>query len=758
MSQNYAGENQQDQNFSGQNLTKANFSDSDIRGAKFIKSNLCNANFANAKLHGADFRGANLRGAIFIDASIRDASKNSNCSPFSVNFSETSIQGTDFTNAQLNHANFYKAQAGLNSFHYRFVSIVTLIICLLSSFSSTIASTFAIYYFFREFYKKPSFELFFSTWVGSVIFIVSLRTIALHVPILIGSKAITYHMIFGLFLIFVTIVVVCVKTFERTGYQDDSRYNIGYIFIIVILFIGMIALSLYPSFWKGTENLLVRQFPSLEIIVKGLGTKSEGKWVAGIIGAVIGGGLGCWFSYEALRGHKGFSILWKMYVEFAALGGTIFSGANLSDVNFTDASLKGVRFKNDHPNLETTHYQRTRWYNARYLEYASIGEHPYLNIPKVQRLVIKQEARKLNHDTIKFDGLDLEGINLEGATLSEASFVGTNLNKANLRDANLSHANLRNAKLDRTDLTGAILTGACIKDWTITANTRLDNIECEYIFLEEYPDPRTGIRSRLPHAPNKIFQPGEFERRFRQPTETLQLFIRDDDNREALAAAFLGLVENQAISADALRQGITTVENDVLVNIPVSQETDRATVEEQFDRTYQSQLERNGHGIRQTSELLQEILECVNINSNQHLFDFIVRLIEVIGENMSHNPQINIGNSMNGSSITVTHNPSSTHTEYGTYIGGNYINMSHDLTQAATEIQQLLQQLQTQEGLTLDVAQDRIATELGNQANSNETIKQKLRNWGASLATGTVNEVIISSVIRAACNIAGIPL
>jgi uncharacterized protein YjbI with pentapeptide repeats len=757
MSHNHAGENHQKAKFSGQNLTKANFSDSDLRGAKFIKSNLCNANFTNAKLHGADFSCANLRGARFIEASIREPSENSNCSPFSVNFSKTSIQGTDFTNAQLNHANFYKAKAGLNSFHSCFVGIVTLIICLLSSFSSTIASTFAIYYFFRDFYKRTSIWLLLPTWIGSVIFIVSLRTIALHVPILIGSKAITYHMVFGLVLIFLTIVVVSITTIERTKTQDDSRANIGYVFIIVILLIVMIALSLYPSIWKGTENSLVRQFPSLEILVKGLGATSEGKWVAGIIGAVLGGGLGCWFSYLALRGHKGFSVLWKMYVEFAALGGTIFSGANLSDVNFTDASLKGVKFKNDHSNIETTHYQRTRWYNARYLEYASIGEHPYLTIPKVQRLVIKQEARKLNHDDIKFDGLDLEGINLEGANLSEASFVGTNLNKANLRGADLAHANLRNAKLDRTDLTGAILTGACIKDWTITPNTRLDNIECEYIFLEEHPNPKTGIRSRLPHAPNKNFQPGEFERRFRQPKETLQLFIRDDNNREALAAAFLGLVENQAISADALRQGIETVENDVLVNIPVSQETDLATVEEQFDRTYQSQLERSGQGIKQTPGL-QKILEDVNINSNQTLFDFIVRLIQVIGENMSVPPNFTTNiNNPSQSPITIG-SGSSNHTEYGTYIGRDYINMSQDLTQAATEIQQLLEKLQTQEGVTVDDAKNTIGTELGNQAKSNETIKQRLRNWGASLATGTVNEVIISSVIRTACGIAGITL
>ena len=51
----------------------------------------------------------------------------------------------------------------------------------------------------------------------------------------------------------------------------------------------------------------------------------------------------------------------------------------------------------------------------------------------------------------------------------------------------------------------------------------------------------------------------------------------------------------------------------------------------------------------------------------------------------------------------------------GNYIQGDYINMSQDLTEAASQIQNLIEQLK-QQGMTVDVAQEKVAQDMANQA------------------------------------------
>lgn len=736
MAQNYSGQDLQNQNFERQNLVGADFSRADIRGANFTRARLYNANFSDANIQGAKFNYANLRAAKFTNASI-DNDKPPSCI---VDFSNSKIQGTDFNGAVLNHANFYKAKAGLNFSHYILVILVTFIICILSSFTSTIACTFAAYYFFLTLRQKPSSLVLLFTWLSSVIFIVTLRTFFLN------SFAITVHVFLGIALIIVTTVAV----FAVTVSIDDSNPDIGYIIWIVIALVSLLVLFLFTPSLKGIENFLISQFPVLGIFVKGLGDTTKGAWVAGIFGAAIGGGLGWRFSQLALGGDKRFSWLWKMYVEFAASGGTVFIGANLTDANFTSASLRGANFKGSKT-------KRTRWSKARYFEYACVTD-GYLTIPKVQRLVITQKVARQNPSALNFDGLNLEGINLQAADLSSASFVGTNLNQANLHGADLTQANLKNAKLDGADLSEANLTGATIGNWTISSKTKLDNVKCEYVFLTEYADSISGIRERLPHAPNKFFKPGEFENLYTENIETLQLLIRNNDNRQALTAAFLQLIKNNpGIKSNDL-QSVERVGSDVLVKIRVSPDTDKGTVEQEFEQIYQQGVNQE---IPQNEEL-QKIANAIEIDKNQPLFEFIWKLIEAIGERMTTKIiTIHDGDYHEGDGNTTR-----TNTAGGNFIQGDYINMSQDLTQAAAQIQKLIEQLQKQKGVKVDVAENEVAKDLAKQANSDERIKEKLIKWkeslatikwGESLATATVSEAFIS-VVKLACQSAGIPI
>ena len=92
----------------------------------------------------------------------------------------------------------------------------------------------------------------------------------------------------------------------------------------------------------------------------------------------------------------------------------------------------------------------------------------------------------------------------------------------------------------------------------------------------------------------------------------------------------------------------------------------------------------------------------------------------------------------------------------GVYIQGNYIDMNQDLTQAATQIQDLIEQLKNR-GMTDDVAQEQVAKDIANQAQKNSTVKDKLVKWGQSLGDATVSDVV-KGAVKLAIRSAGIPL
>jgi ribosomal protein L18 len=92
----------------------------------------------------------------------------------------------------------------------------------------------------------------------------------------------------------------------------------------------------------------------------------------------------------------------------------------------------------------------------------------------------------------------------------------------------------------------------------------------------------------------------------------------------------------------------------------------------------------------------------------------------------------------------------------GVYIQGDYIDMNQDLTQAATQIQDLIEQLKNR-GMTDDVAQEQVAKDIANQAQKNPTVKDKLVKWGQSLGDATVSDVV-KGAVKLAIRSAGIPL
>ena len=719
-------------NFQGENVEGRNFTDCDLRGANLTKSTLCNADFTRAKLDRANFSGANLKGANFTDSLLEDVSESILCS---VNFSGANIQGTHFSDANLTRSNFSNIKTGLNDIHPYIVGFCTVFIALCSSFTSTIVGVFTLYYLYPRFYRRHSVLVYLFAFIFSVLMIVSLRTFALQLPASIVKTPITVHVSLGISLIVTTICMVIGTTIYA---KEDDPSDLKWIVTLVIVVIFVLSVFLGSSFFIEPESSLIRSLPQLGWIVKGLGTTTQGKWLAGIMGAVIGGGLGMLFSNLALQPDRRFSWLWKCYIGLTARGGTIFSGADLTDANFTGASLKGAKFKTEPFHYPKTRCQRINWYDAENLEYANIEGLGYLTLPKVQRLVTKRHLKNHSPSDNDFNGLNLEGIYLESATLSNLSFVGTNFKGANLRGTMLDHANLTNANLNGADMTGANLTGACLKNVTIDANTKLDGVECQYVFFEELSNLETGIRERLPHDTDSRFQTGEFEIRFRHKhkTGTLQLLITGDNDRLALTAAFVQLIKgNEALQIEDLRRGVTPVNSDILLEFSVPYTTNKGAVERTFQSRAKSGEEISQAEITQNPELLR-ILEIVSGQQHQSLYQFIINLIGVIGENMSHT------NIFNNEGPNIGNQTGSVGRDQ------NYNVTEQNLTKAATEIQQLLEQVSQASQADKEAA---IVKKVENQIQVNFTLRDRLKtaleNGGIELLKQVLDSIYGNPII-----------
>jgi hypothetical protein len=69
------------------------------------------------------------------------------------------------------------------------------------------------------------------------------------------------------------------------------------------------------------------------------------------------------------------------------------------------------------------------------------------------------------------------------------------------------------------------LTGACIKDWHINSETNLNEVICEYVYLDEFKTERRPI--------NGNFAPGEFASLYKKILENTDLILRktpENDN------------------------------------------------------------------------------------------------------------------------------------------------------------------------------------------------------------------------------------
>lgn len=171
---------------------------------------------------------------------------------------------------------------------------------------------------------------------------------------------------------------------------------------------------------------------------------------------------------------------------------------------------------------------------------------------------------------------------LRWADLRGADLYETDLRWANMRGTNLSHSSLNSAIAISSDLTEAILTGACIENWKISNDTKLDEVDCAYIYL------KSSHQDRHPLSGN--FIPDEFRNFVQKSLTTIDLIFVDGIDWLAFVAAFQSLsidFNQEEINIQAIEKKNGGV---FVVRLEVPLDSNREMIESQVKQYYHAQL------------------------------------------------------------------------------------------------------------------------------------------------------------------------
>ena len=454
------------------------------------------------------------------------------------------------------------------------------------------------------------------------------------------------------------------------------------------------------------------------------------------------------------------------------LGGTNFREANLTKAIFLGTTVSYTNFTN-------SILTRVNWKDAKGLE-QTISQGTYLTEARVRKLLTTLDGRDRD-----FDQLNLQGVNLQGANLQGTSLIQTNLNEASLQDANLTDARLVQALLDRTDLTGATLTGAYIEDWNITINTKLNGIECNYIFMRLPPDKRPAFIAlspeenrnpnprRKPDDWNRNFEDGEFAEFIEPMRLTLDLYHNWVVDPRLAAIALQQLIDNNPkAELGIVAMGKKGKRRDKLhIKVETTPQADLSTLHSEYfsNLDYLNSLspEEKTILLRERGEVIQLLFKqktsdiSINTNLNNSLTQGDNNMT---GDNATHHSRDRIIHNVGGDyretnvsgqaqyaerdinfngEVAMTSNENTYHQSgkfgIGHMSGGEIkegakvaaeINeaQQQNLSAAVAEVQQILQQLSQTHPSGTVTEKMAIATEAVKQIEGDPTLKQRLLN------------------------------
>jgi uncharacterized protein YjbI with pentapeptide repeats len=660
-------------------------------------------------LSGADLKGKDLSGADFSKADLRSA---------------------NFTGATLIGANFTGAKCGLQK---RWATLLITISWLLAGISGffLIFTRFQFLLIFNSFSSKNQIADLVSLEVVTVVTVVT-GVVTVVTGVVTGVGVVLLGA--GAVLAVVLNVVVGVLVTGVLG---------GVVGVLVAVVVG------------GGVAVVV------EAVVAGVESGVLGGVLLGVL-EVLGGAVVV--GEAEVEENVKYSWVYSFAIAVAATRGTSFRNADLTDANFTFATLKNT-------DLRKAILTRVRWYKVKMLDLVRPGD-TYLKKAQIRQWLIGKGINN-NFDGQKLQGINLQeanlrGANLRGANLSEANLSGANLSEANLSGANLSEASLSEASLSEANLSeanlseaslseanlsgaqalhtnfeGATFTGACIENWNTNSQTNLNNVICDYIYLKD------GKQERRPHDPNKNFAPGEFTKLFQKALETVDLIFSDGVDWQAFLSSF----EKLKIECGSDELSIHSFENKgddtfvIKVNVPY--DADKAEIEKYLKKQYQLEAQ-----LEAKSEQLAKLYEITKLLASKPIHVEA----KAVAENQSSSETFNTD--LRQANVANFANKLQDNARQQANQHNDAPEQKQTLAEAAAEIQQLLTQLQSQ-GCSPEEAQQQAANDLATKAKDNPTTLGKLVRWGQSLgdtaAQTTVSEAA-KEVVKLALRLSGVPL
>ncbi|MDJ0701863.1 MAG: pentapeptide repeat-containing protein [Leptolyngbyaceae cyanobacterium MO_188.B28] len=489
-----------------------------------------------------NFRGKNLRGQNFKGQNLSEA-----------DFSGADIRGANFTKATLRGANFKRAKAGLQR---RWAISLVIVSGLLSSFSGFMLGFSAAVHtllllslnFRSDIGDWVTLSVFLILTVGYFIIIIR-KGIGAGLAVVVGA-AIIFFIGFGLVggVVGITVAVAITSIISNAvgGAVTVAVAIIGGVFGAV--FGAITGIFLFPKTTIGAGDNASASAVIISVVI--------------FVSIIL---LSAYISWRALQGNIKDAWIRTSAIFFACIGGTSFQGADLTDSDFTQATLKSTDLRN----AVTT---RTNWHQAKKIDRARVGGTILLD-PDVRDLLITHRgARK------SYVGLILKGANLIGADLSDADLTEADVSNATFEGAWLERANFTKTQALNTNFHQANLTSACLENWSINSATQLEDAICDYVYL---------LRNQQERRPSSgSFAPGEFTKLFEEVLDTIDLIFRNGLDWKAFAYSFKQVqVENEDTEL-----AIQSIENKgdgvVVVKVQAAPDADKEKIHSDFTRNY----------------------------------------------------------------------------------------------------------------------------------------------------------------------------
>lgn len=651
-----------------------------------------------------DFSGHNLRGRSFKGQNLEG-----------VNFSGADIRSADFTGANLRNANFSHATAGLQK---RWAVFLVGVSWLLSAIAGLIAALpgiliatfFVISENINPYYAIiPGFAALIT--IASLFFTIireGLGAVTVVVTVMLA--------VLGAF----TWIFLIIGLNKEVAYIGALTVAVaGALSAVVIGFVLFATTIAATTAISGKASILATVIAApitsvLLTVVSQMLMLQQAVLLAKVIAVVVAVVVALAATYLAkylawciLTDDLKNTFFHNLVIAFSAIGGVSFRNANLTDANFTAATLKSTDFRK-------AILTRTCFKNTKKLDHVRPGT-TYLQNTQLRQLLITGQGQEKN-----FDRDDLRGVNFQGANLVDISFIGTDLSKANLKDADLSRAKLVQAQLNGTDLTGATLTGAYIQDWGITTDTKFDGVRCEYVYMRlptnENPDPL-----RKPDNHKEVFADGEFGDFIQPIFDTLDLYHNQDVDPRAIAISFKQLAEKHPDAELEIVAMEKRGQDKFLLRAKTASTADKSELSAEYFETYneiQSLPEREIKLLLAEKDSRIQSLETMVMTALQSPKFYAENYNNQGDTKMAGERNINTGGGNYNERIQ------------GDYVQGNYYaaGQPQSLAEAAAEIQQLLKQLEQTYPTATTSQQMVVAAEAINRIESNPTLKKRAIN------------------------------